>query len=320
MVTLLDSVDKMIQNSMFGVEKTKNVSERLISAAVLWNILFNPALSPIYLPSFDVFVSLFFDGAAELHQSVCDLSKSYRHLNALSGLVSLLCLPKIQICSLHRSSSAGYHTPRLTCVPMGSRFAVRGFNWRISHHFVPYFTRLSGAWHLPVLFRQRFNATRVFGKHNLTLPYIADVSKRGIPASSINHYILIASPPFAKVNLHTDMKKTISDSETPYNITIGLSWWTLDVLTALRFVLIPLGNPNCCLSTNTSFAHPSFCWSPVVCATSNVPIVLNSLPSFRIFLPISSQQFETSIGLGCRGAPCSIWQFPGQVQAYNVCN
>lgn len=239
MVTLRPSSDEVIENTIFGVWKEPQKSQRLIWAGNRSNLLFNPAASAVQLPTPDIIGSLYIKEWQDFCVAGCDISQYYNRLQAPPNLIPLLGMPKLPAAELGLVSDSEYVTPCLTCVPMGATFSVA-----LAQAVSSAALRQEQALPVPPDFVSPLDTQ--IPKQGLVLPYIDDVTSIAPTATRANNNRDLAASALAAVQLNTDPRKNFSSDERPYQVALGLAWWRDGVLTvkpshALR--LYKLTNP-----------------------------------------------------------------------------
>lgn len=124
MVALYPLESTAIENSIFGVWKTRGVSQRFIWSGNQSNQLFNEDASYVALPNRDLFSSLNIPSGKNLYSASCDISQFYNRIKAPDFLVPFLGLPRVRATSLGISSSHQFLVLSLRCILMGATFPV----------------------------------------------------------------------------------------------------------------------------------------------------------------------------------------------------
>lgn len=124
MVTILPVNSGAIENSIFGVWKTVNVSQRVIWCGDQSNRFFREEASYVELPDAGTLSQLEMSGADALFVGSCDISQFYNRLRAPDFLVPFLGLPRIRTSYLDPQPEFDVGIPCLRCIPMGATFAV----------------------------------------------------------------------------------------------------------------------------------------------------------------------------------------------------
>lgn len=217
MLTLLESDDDVIENSVFRVWKEQGKSQRLIWSGNRSNLLFNNSASAVELPIPDVICSLFLEPSKELCVAGCDILQYYNRLRAPQELIPLLGLPKIRAGLLGVSFKSGFVTLCLTCVPMGATFSV-ALAQAVTCAALPQND-------LPVPESFHFLLDSRLSNCGVVLPYINDITSIGTSCARVNRKRDRAAASLASVHLTTDPKKGLSSDDSPYQIALGLAWW-----------------------------------------------------------------------------------------------
>lgn len=100
------------------------VSQSLIWVGNKWNLLFREEATSVELPTPNLVTSMFIDEGEALFLSGCDIYQYYKRFRSPADQVPLLGLPRIEAKLIAITSPSGYVTPLLTCIYMGTTFAV----------------------------------------------------------------------------------------------------------------------------------------------------------------------------------------------------
>lgn len=125
MITYRAPGDDVLENSVFGVWKVVDKSQRLVWAGNRSNPLFNPVASRVELHTADILAELRIGRNETLKLVRCDVSQYYNRLKAPEFLIPFLGLPRVRCSSLGIDLDTDFAVSCLRCIPMGATFAVR---------------------------------------------------------------------------------------------------------------------------------------------------------------------------------------------------
>lgn len=104
MIQLLLPYDGALENSIFGVWKSPNVSQRLLWSGDISNIFFRDEAKFVELPTPDLTASLVIDPGGDLFLAGCDVSQFFNRLKAPTELIPFLGFPRIKTSLLNLTS------------------------------------------------------------------------------------------------------------------------------------------------------------------------------------------------------------------------
>lgn len=199
------------------------MSQRLIWAGNLSNLLFKEILSAVKLQSLDIFGPLYLKDGGSLHLAGCGISQYYNLLKVPVELVPLLGLPKIRAELLELLHLSGSVTFCLTCIPMAATFSVAFAQVVI--------TAVLRKDKLPVpsSFASMLDA-KILEKRNEMMPYIDDINLVSTSEIKTNRDRTRSENALASVNMPKDPKKRFSSCNSPLKEANGLAWWKKGVL------------------------------------------------------------------------------------------
>lgn len=223
MVTFLAPAPAVIENSVFGVWKEVDKSQRLIWGGNCSNQLFNPLASSVELPTPDLLSELSLAEGEHLFLAGCDISQYYNRLRPPAFLVPFFGLPRIRSTLVQAGIDSEYVVPCLLCIPMGATFAVQ----------------LSQAASLALVRRAGLGNRRVDSASDRTLcggfgsqlTYIDDCNSVGTSLTGVNEATRRIIHTLEHHGLPTAEKKLQWAQEDTTAAALGLWWWPDGVLT-----------------------------------------------------------------------------------------
>lgn len=222
MVVLLPLESPAIENSIFGVWKTKGVSQRFIWSGSRFNQLYREEAGYNELPNPDLFSTLIVPPDKNLYTASCDISQFYNRIKAPEFLIPFFGLPRIRAARLGITSTHEFLVPCLRWIPMGATFAVM----------------LAQKVSLAVVRRSGFSrniissssSKFVEGKSGRVAVYIDDITVLSTRRKVANRILVRIIQQFRRHGLPVEESKTSFADFTPSD-ALGIRWCPSGVLT-----------------------------------------------------------------------------------------